>query len=124
MYEVNESGRIEKASLLADTKPAENLDTDRARSFVSSVMKQGERKSVPSKISFFRRYRFVCFGATATLALAAIALFVIITAPGTGDYGTPASLSEDSYVHASSASVDTALSNHSDSLTVNGEVEK
>lgn len=116
MCDMSENKQIEKASLLADTKPAEELDTGRARSFIMATMESGKQAE--------RSYRSLFFCASAVLAVAAIAAVVIISRPGIDGFGTPASLSEESYVHASAAYVDSTLCVQSDSLAVNSDVQE
>lgn len=116
MCDMDENKQIEKASLLADTKPAEELDTERARSFVRSTMNSGKQAE--------RSHRSLFFCASAVLAVAAIAAVAIISRRGVDGLGTPAALSEESYVHASAANVDSTFCMQSDSLTVKNEVQE
>lgn len=116
MYNMGEDKQIEKAALLADTEPAEVLNTERAHSFIRANMNSGKQTE--------RSHRPFFFCASAVLAVAAIAAVAIISRPWVDGLGTPATISEDSYVHASVADVDSILCMQPDSLTVKSEVQK
>lgn len=102
---MEEKKQIKNAAMLSDTEPAEKLDLVRARSFVSSVMRPDKRKNG----TFF---------AFAAIAAVAIVAAVIIIRPGSDSFGTPAVLSEQSYVHASVDDVDSTLCVQTDSLII------
>lgn len=114
MYDKDEKSQIKKASLLADTQPAEKLDTVRARSFVTSVMKSGRQSHL---LAF-------SISASAILAVVAIVAVVIISRPEADNFGTPATLYEEAYVHASTANADSTLCMQSDSLTVKRDAQE
>lgn len=116
MCDMTENKQIEKASLLADVKPAEELDSERARSFIGTAMNSGRQAE--------RGHRPLFYCASAVLAVAAIAAVAVISRPEVDGSGTPAVLSEESYVHASAAAADSAFYMQADSLAGKSEVQE
>ena len=118
MIDIDEEMQIVEGARLSDTKAPEQLDTERARTFVSKVMCNDESLMKRTHTAFSSRK--LLFWSSVVVSAAAVFALVLWLAdishrPETDGKGTPALLQENPVIHATAASID-SLASETDSI--------